>query len=164
MHSKAAGWTKPLGHCPPGTRELWHRFAVAEQVWFSLTAPIVCLGFVGCLELRQPRAGSGNVSGIRCSTPKTNPLPEGGTHPSLMYKKRHYCIVSVLSGFLALPSDSINILRISFLQPLSGSTWIFSSQVLWNVRAKTWFVFPLWMQRRTCRAMQPSTQTHLCWI
>lgn len=102
----------------------------SRSVWFSLTAPIVCLGFVGCLELRQPRAGSGNVSGIRCSTPKTNPLPEGGTHPSLMYKKRHYCIVSVLSGFLALPSDSINILRISFLQPLSGSTWMFSSQVL----------------------------------
>lgn len=64
-------------------------------------------------------------------------LMEPNAAPSPKYKKWHHCIASALSGFLALTSDSTNILRISSLQPLSRRMSMFSSKVLWNLCVKT---------------------------
>lgn len=66
----------PLGRCPAQSQP-WHRDAVVEQGWFSLPAPFVCRGFVGCSEPWQGGAALGRA-------PQSHPLPKGGTNPSLM--------------------------------------------------------------------------------
>lgn len=81
---KSCWLVRAFGPLPSWNQRALAQVCTLEQVCFSLTAPIVWLGFVGCSEPWQPGADSGNACGVTHSAPQTNPLPEGGTHPSLI--------------------------------------------------------------------------------
>lgn len=129
-HVLQSCWLDPaLGRCPPGTSGLWHRFAIVEQVWVLLTAPIVWLGFVGCSEPWQPGTDAGNACGVAhqitlCQEVAHIPPPSTPSDTGVLPRGSQ--------GISHVLLDSIHILFVGTSQEICGfpsrcleiSTWV----------------------------------------